>query len=126
MTNAFGLLIMFRGGAAMVGSPIAGAVFDATDSYSTSFIIAGVFFALSALFSFAARPVKRFFTPPMPQVELQDALTPIDEDEEEEEDDDDEEEGDRGIVIPEITKTAPSPAGHKELEREIEQLESVL
>jgi len=124
LTNAFGLLILFRGGAAMVGTPIAGAVYDATQSYSTSFFIAAGFFALSAAFSFAARPVKRWLTPPAVPI-IQDALTPIDEDEEEY-DEGEGEDGDRGIVIPEITKTQPSPASHKEIVKEIEQLESVL
>lgn len=121
LTNAFGILIMFRGGAAMVGSPIAGAVYDATNSYSTSFFIAAAFFALSAIFSFSARPLKRWLTPPAPPT-MQDALTPIDEDEEEEEEDGDDANG--GIVI--ITKTGPSPTMLKEPVQEIEQLESVL
>lgn len=117
LTNAFGLLILFRGAAAIVGSPLAGAIYDATQTYSIPFFVAGGLFALSAITSFAAPCLKRF-TPEEQQPVIQDALTPIDEDEEEDED---------GPItighgkIPEIIKTASSPE-----EREIKQIESVL
>ncbi|XP_058062284.1 monocarboxylate transporter 9 [Anopheles bellator] len=41
LTNAFGLLILFRGAATIVGSPLAGALYDATQSYSIPFFVAG-------------------------------------------------------------------------------------
>lgn len=59
LTNAFGLLILFRGAAAIVGSPLAGAVFDATNSYDIPFFMAGGFFAISAATSFMAPLLKR-------------------------------------------------------------------
>lgn len=59
LTNAFGLLILFRGAAAIIGSPLAGAVYDATKSYSASFYMAGAFFAISAITSFMAPMMKR-------------------------------------------------------------------
>lgn len=117
LTNAFGLLILFRGAAAIVGSPLAGAIYDATQTYSIPFFVAAGLFALSAITSFAAPCLKRF-TPEEQQPVIGDALTPIDEDEEEDED---------GPItigpgkIPEIIKTASSPE-----EREIKQIESVL
>lgn len=41
LTNAFGLLILFRGSASMVGAPISGSIYDATQSYDISFYSAG-------------------------------------------------------------------------------------
>lgn len=41
LTNAFGLLILFRGGAAIVGTPLAGALYDLTHSYDVPFYVAG-------------------------------------------------------------------------------------
>merc|ERR1719234_2680775 len=43
LTLAFGLLTMFRGAASIVGPPIAGAVFEATQSLNISFFLAGSF-----------------------------------------------------------------------------------
>ncbi|XP_013138060.1 PREDICTED: monocarboxylate transporter 4 [Papilio polytes] len=85
LTNAFGLLILFRGAAAIVGSPLAGAVYDATHNYDASFYMAAAFFLAATLTSFAAPIFRR------KQEEIQqplDVLTPIDEDLEEGEDED--------------------------------------
>lgn len=119
LTNAFGLLILFRGGAAIIGSPLAGAVYDATQSYDIPFYMAGAFFGLSALTSFIAPTMKRCATPPeVPPIT--DALTPIDEDVEEEN-----EEERNGI--PEIIETAASPINPPPTQpQEIKQIESVL
>ncbi|XP_012215022.1 monocarboxylate transporter 9 isoform X3 [Linepithema humile] len=113
LTNAFGLLILFRGAAAIVGSPLAGAVYDATESYSIPFFMAGFFFLVSTVTSFMAPAMKRCTTPQTQPVIL-DTLTPIDEDIEEENEED----------IPEIIETAPSPL--EPPEKEIKQIESVL
>lgn len=59
LTNAFGLLILFRGAAAIVGSPLAGAVYDATQSYDIPFYMAAAMFAVSTITSFAAPAMKR-------------------------------------------------------------------
>lgn len=119
LTNAFGLLILFRGGAAIIGSPLAGAVFDATQSYDIPFYMAGAFFGISAITSFIAPTMKRCATPPeVPPIT--DVLTPIDEDVEEE----NEEERN---VIPEIVETAASPINPPPTQpQEIKQIESVL
>jgi MFS family permease len=133
LTNAFGLLILFRGAAAIVGSPLAGVIYDATHTYDIPFYVGGLFFAISAVTSFIAPCLKRPSEEEQPVGEA-DALTPIDEDEEEE---------DAGITmgpghkvamdgggggggvgtgpIPKIVETASSPG-----EREIKQIESVL
>lgn len=120
LTNAFGLLILFRGFAAIIGSPLAGAIYDATQSYSIPFYMAGAFFGISAITSFIAPMLKRCTTKEEQRI-VQDALTPIDEDEEEEEDED-------GPItigpIPEIIETASSPMNPDA--REIKQIESVL
>lgn len=59
LTNAFGLLILFRGAAAIVGSPLAGAVYDATNSYDIPFFMASAFFAVSTVTSFMAPALTR-------------------------------------------------------------------
>lgn len=59
LTNAFGLLILFRGAAAIIGSPLAGAVYDATNSYDIPFFMASLFFGISAATSFLAPVLKR-------------------------------------------------------------------
>ncbi|XP_043475271.1 monocarboxylate transporter 3 isoform X3 [Leptopilina heterotoma] len=113
LTNAFGLLILFRGAAAMIGPPIAGAINDATGSYSVTFYMAGFLFLLSTITSFMA-PMMKTCIAPQTQPLVLDQLTPIDEDIEEENEDD----------IPEIVETAPSPVDPPE--KEIKQIESVL
>lgn len=59
LTNAFGLLILFRGAAAIVGSPLAGAVYDSTKTYDIPFFMAGAFFAVATVTSFMAPAMKR-------------------------------------------------------------------
>lgn len=113
LTNAFGLLILFRGAAAIFGSPLAGMIYDATKSYSIPFYMAGFLFLLSTITSFMAPCMKSCVPADDGPPVLLDALTPIDEDDEEGEDD-----------IPEIIETAPSPVGPSSLE--IKQIESVL
>ncbi|XP_050297027.1 monocarboxylate transporter 3 isoform X2 [Anthonomus grandis grandis] len=117
LTNAFGLLILFRGAAAIIGSPMAGAIYDSTKSYDVSFYVAGGLFAVSAFTSFLAPYMKRFSNQEEQAQGDGDALTPIDEDEEE----------DEPITmggkkpLPKIIEPATSPN-----EKEIKQIESVL
>jgi MFS family permease len=49
LTTSFGLITMFRGTAAVLGPPIAGAVFESTQSFTASFLMAGGFFLASGL-----------------------------------------------------------------------------
>lgn len=49
LTNAFGILMLFQGLAAVLGAPIAGAMYDATNSYDYSFYFAGTLITVSAL-----------------------------------------------------------------------------
>ncbi|XP_014662482.1 PREDICTED: uncharacterized protein LOC106805421 [Priapulus caudatus] len=49
LTNAFGLLMLFRGASCMAGPPIAGMVFDATNSYTVPYIMAGAFLSIAGL-----------------------------------------------------------------------------
>nr|XP_021207919.1 monocarboxylate transporter 4 isoform X1 [Bombyx mori] len=129
LTNAFGLLILFRGAAAMVGSPLAGAVFDATGTYGPSFYMASVFFLISTLTSFAA-PLFRRKQEEIPQP--LDVLTPIDEDlEEGDEEDPDDTPITMGAQLasrtPAITRTAASPSDPPSpTNNELQQRESVL
>jgi MFS family permease len=45
---------MFRGAAAIVGPPIGGLVYEATQSYFYSFMVSAAFFLISGIFSFIA------------------------------------------------------------------------
>lgn len=132
LTNAFGLLILFRGAAAIVGSPLAGALYDATQSYNVPFFVAGAFFAISAVTSFIAPCLKRFSLQDEQQNgDGDDVLTPIDEDDEDEDepitmghhvDTGNNKQQQQQQHIPKIIETASSP-NEKE---EIKQIESVL
>ncbi|XP_049284550.1 monocarboxylate transporter 13 isoform X2 [Anopheles funestus] len=147
LTNAFGLLILFRGAATIVGSPLAGALYDATQSYSIPFFVAGGLFALSAITSFAAPAMKRFRKQSEAPVHVE-VLTPIDEEPSEDLADDDQ----PITMVPKIIQTAPSPSteqpvtsnitstttinddrkqtqsngGTKDTDKEVSQMESVL
>uniref|UniRef100_A0A1Q3FM91 Putative monocarboxylate transporter n=1 Tax=Culex tarsalis TaxID=7177 RepID=A0A1Q3FM91_CULTA len=133
LTNAFGLLILFRGAATIVGSPLAGALYDATQTYSIPFFVAGGLFGLSAIFSFAAPAMKRFRKTEEAPVHVE-VLTPIDEEPSEDLADDDQ----PITMVPKIVQTAPSPSteqptitvngsgNHKDASKEVPQMESVL
>ncbi|VEN61297.1 unnamed protein product [Callosobruchus maculatus] len=58
LTNAFGLLILFRGTASVIGSPLAGALYDITHSFTVPFFVAGGLFAIASAISFSVTPVK--------------------------------------------------------------------
>ncbi|XP_055694058.1 monocarboxylate transporter 14 isoform X2 [Lutzomyia longipalpis] len=128
LTNAFGLLILFRGAAAIVGSPLAGAVYDSTQSYDIPFYMAGFFFLISTITSFMAPAMKRFSKAGNVQQYPEEALTPIDEEPAEDLADDDQ----PITMVPKIVHTAPSPSteqpqGFKATDdKEVNQRESVL
>lgn len=56
LTNAFGLLLLFQGIAAAIGSPLAGSFMDATGSYDASFYLSGSLILVSAILCY---PLKR-------------------------------------------------------------------
>lgn len=60
LTNSFGLLILFRGGAALVGAPFAGAMYDMTLSYTLPFCAAGGLLIFSAIISFLIPCVRKW------------------------------------------------------------------
>ncbi|XP_063381742.1 monocarboxylate transporter 12 [Cydia fagiglandana] len=122
LTNAFGLLILFRGAAAIVGSPLAGAVYDATRNYDASFYMAAAFFLAATLTSFAAPLFRR---KPDEVQQPVDVLTPIDEDLEEADEDPDDTPITMGMRAPAITRTAASPTDCPTI-AELSQRESVL
>ncbi|XP_068248337.1 uncharacterized protein [Palaemon carinicauda] len=62
LTNAFGLLILFRGSASMVGAPIAGSIYDATKSYDVSFYSAGGLLFVCSLLHCLVPCVQRFYS----------------------------------------------------------------
>lgn len=49
LTNAFGLLVVSRGIAALIGTPIGGLIYDMTASYNVTFYFAGVVFVLAGI-----------------------------------------------------------------------------
>lgn len=51
LTNAFGLLSLFRGVASMLGGPFSGTVYDVTGSYHVMFVTAGSFFIIAGVIS---------------------------------------------------------------------------
>ncbi|ELT97769.1 hypothetical protein CAPTEDRAFT_62745, partial [Capitella teleta] len=53
LTNAFGLLLLFQGAAAVVGPPIAGKMYDLRGNYDDAFYLMGALVALSGLMLFA-------------------------------------------------------------------------
>merc|ERR1712127_467788 len=59
LTNAFGLLCFLRGIAAIAGPPIAGSIYDYTQSYDVSFHLGGIFLFASAIIGFLVPSVRR-------------------------------------------------------------------
>lgn len=60
LTNAFGILMLFQGLAAVVGTPIAGALYDATNSYDYSFYFAGILITISAILCYPLKIINRW------------------------------------------------------------------
>jgi MFS family permease len=58
LTNAFGLISMGRGIGSLIGPPIAGLLYDWTDSYQATFATAGLLFIISAILSVCAAITK--------------------------------------------------------------------
>jgi len=59
LTNAFGLLCFLRGISAIAGPPIAGSIFDYTQSYDISFYLGGTFLIVSSIVGFMVPAVRR-------------------------------------------------------------------
>ncbi|KAJ8918197.1 hypothetical protein NQ315_014064 [Exocentrus adspersus] len=59
LTNAFGLLLLFQGIASLIGPPIAGSLYDITESYNPGFCLAGVAIGVSGLILFAIPPIQK-------------------------------------------------------------------
>ena len=51
--------LIFRGVSSIIGPPIAGAVYESTESYNISFFLAGGFLLIAAIFSVIADIVRR-------------------------------------------------------------------
>nr|CAD7432758.1 unnamed protein product [Timema monikensis] len=115
LTSAFGLLLLFRGTAAIIGAPLAGAVYDATHSYSASFLMGGGFFLISTATSFMAPGIKHYVTA------IPDILMPINDDDHFEE----EKENDNSVIQDSNDTIAP-PLDLTTKSQEIKEIESVL
>uniref|UniRef100_A0A914CBC6 Major facilitator superfamily (MFS) profile domain-containing protein n=1 Tax=Acrobeloides nanus TaxID=290746 RepID=A0A914CBC6_9BILA len=55
LSNAYGILLLFMGAAALVGPPFAGAIKNATDSYNMSFHVMGALMVLSGVIGLPLR-----------------------------------------------------------------------
>ncbi|XP_022183256.1 monocarboxylate transporter 7-like isoform X1 [Myzus persicae] len=60
LTNAFGVLLMFQGVAAAVGSPFLGLFKDWTGTYDMSFYLSGIILTMSAVICYPLRRVKKW------------------------------------------------------------------
>ncbi|XP_059622307.1 monocarboxylate transporter 3 [Phlebotomus argentipes] len=60
LTNAFGILMLFQGIAAAIGSPIAGAFMSLTNSHDAAFWLSGILMTISALIIIPLNLVKRW------------------------------------------------------------------
>jgi len=59
LTSAFGLLTLFRGSSSMIGPPINGWIFEATNNYNFSFYVSGIFLLVAGLISCLVDVLKR-------------------------------------------------------------------
>ncbi|CAH0683214.1 unnamed protein product [Spodoptera exigua] len=60
LTNCFGLFLLFQGLGALIGSPIAGMLYDATKSYAISFYVSGAFILLSAVMCYPINRISKW------------------------------------------------------------------
>lgn len=60
LTNAFGILLLFQGVAAVIGSPLAGYLYVRTQSYDLPFMVAGSLILLSAILCYPLNIVKNW------------------------------------------------------------------
>lgn len=60
LTNAFGILLLFQGVAAMLGTPIASGFQAATNSYDASFYLSGFLILLSAIICYPLNAINRW------------------------------------------------------------------
>lgn len=59
LTSAFGLLVLFRGVSTLIGPPLAGSLYDATQSFDISFYISGLSLFLAAAVSVLVDVINR-------------------------------------------------------------------
>uniref|UniRef100_A0A2M3ZMD3 Putative monocarboxylate transporter n=1 Tax=Anopheles braziliensis TaxID=58242 RepID=A0A2M3ZMD3_9DIPT len=60
LTNAFGILCLFQGVAAFVGTPLAGFFYGLTNTYDMSFYVSGGLITLSAILCYPLGYVNRW------------------------------------------------------------------
>ncbi|XP_031639817.1 monocarboxylate transporter 12-like [Contarinia nasturtii] len=60
LSNAFGILMMFQGLASVIGTPIAGCLYQATKSYDYAFYFAGGLILMSAILCYPIKMVNRW------------------------------------------------------------------
>nr|XP_023029542.1 monocarboxylate transporter 7-like isoform X1 [Leptinotarsa decemlineata] len=82
LTSAFGFTLLFRGTGAFIGSPLAGMLFDATKSYTVSFLAGSAFFGIASVITFLVPVLHRRKAKTVTDEE---AMTPMNAKKEEEE-----------------------------------------
>ena len=60
LTNAFGILLLFQGIAAIFGTPLAGMLFEITEKYDLPFQVAGALITFSAVLCFPLNYIKNW------------------------------------------------------------------
>lgn len=60
LTNSFGLFLLFQGLGALIGYPIAGFLYDYTESYDISFYVSGAFLLFSAVMCYPVDAISRW------------------------------------------------------------------
>ena len=73
LTSAFGLLLLFQGVAVMIGTPIAGAIYEFFGNYDISFYIGGILLVSSSFLSFTAQILHQI---KKKKIEHEDVITP--------------------------------------------------
>ena len=73
LTSAFGLLLLFQGVAVMIGTPIAGAIYEFLGNYDISFYIGGILLVSSSFLSFTAQILHQI---KKKKIEHEDVITP--------------------------------------------------
>lgn len=61
LTNAFGLVTMCQGFSSFIGAPAAGALYDATKTYTASFVLAGATLTLAGIICLPLRKIAKIF-----------------------------------------------------------------
>ncbi|ESN92202.1 hypothetical protein HELRODRAFT_194347 [Helobdella robusta] len=63
LNNAFGLTALFQGVAVLIGSPMSGALYNSTGSYTASFVVCGILISLGGVICIPVRRIAKWENP---------------------------------------------------------------